>query len=218
MTEDAQKILYLGLEPPQENPNVVHFPVIQINPRSCHSHDIKQAFSNILEYTHFIFTSKTAVRIFYQLVKQFEIDEKKINQTSIIAVGQSTAQSIKTYGKKNADYIAKQECAEGIIDILKTIKLEQTHFFWPHSSGARNVITNFFIENKIALTECLLYDTIPIQMTSLPSLESFNEIIFTSPSTVSSFVNLFGKIPKDKKLTCIGPVTQSYLNQALIDS
>ena len=81
----------------------------------------------------------------------------------------------------------------------------------PRSSRSRPVIAQFFQEKEIRYQACDLYDTVTQALKPKPDLKLVDEIVFTSPSTVSAFLEIFGKLPKDKKLTAIGPVTQEML-------
>jgi uroporphyrinogen-III synthase len=40
----------------------------------------------------------------------------------------------------------------------------------------------------------------------------FDEIVFTSPSTVAAFKEIFGALPRGKKLVAIGPITEEALD------
>ena len=58
---------------------------------------------------------------------------------------------------------------------------------------------------------CPIYDTRTVQPKVVPDLTKVDEIVFTSPSTVKAFLDVFSEIPQDKKLTTIGPVTEQAL-------
>ena len=96
---------------------------------------------------------------------------------------------------------------------MRTQSLEKTHFFFPRSSLSRNVIINFFQKNYILFQDCFIYDTITQKKQPIPNLEDIDEIIFTSPSTIKAFLEIFSAIPLDKKLTTIGPITQKALSE-----
>jgi uroporphyrinogen-III synthase len=51
----------------------------------------------------------------------------------------------------------------------------------------------------------------------VPNLAAFDEIVFTSPSTIEAFLAIFGALPRDKILTPVGPVTEAALRLALSD-
>lgn len=200
------RCLYLGLElPPQPHDTLyTHYPVIATLPRTPGDPKILEAFRKIPEYTHVIFTSKSGVRTFFQLLGHFNC---AIDHLKMIAVGSKTAAELKQYGITEA-LVAKNETAEGIVELLQSLDLTGSNFFWPHSALSRTVISSFLKAKKLTFTDCIVYDTVPCQLESPPSLDRFDAISFTSPSTVKAFIQIFGSIPKDKTLNAIGPITQ----------
>jgi len=190
------KMLYVGLNAPSSD-RVVHCPLIEIVPRKVH---------NIPQATHLIFTSQSAVRIF--------CESNDHNNKTIISVGKSTTRALNQYGI-DVQYTASTETAEGVVEVLETIPKEKAYFLWPHASGARTVISDYLRSNNYTFCDYPLYDTKTRFPKEIPNLSQFNEIYFTSPSTVDAFIEVFGEIPKGKKLSTIGPVTQEYLSQKM---
>ncbi len=201
------KTLYLGLRAP--NAVVTHYPIIKIYPRSPKIPGITLAFEEMAYYTHIILTSQTAVKIFFDYLTHFN---QNCTQ-KIIAVGQKTTQAVEKRGY-SVSHAAEEETAEGIVALLRRMELKDAYFFWPHSALSRAVLTDYFEENKIKFRSCILYDTKPYQSGPLPCLDDFDEIVFTSPSTVTAFRLFFGGFPKGKRLTSIGPITRKALNQS----
>lgn len=217
MTEFTQKktVLYVGLEPPDlavEAINYIHCPLIQIQPRPYVDREISATFSRIGEYTHFVFTSKSAVRIFFAYLPLFQDVETCLKGKIFLAVGKGTARELHKYGSENI-FTATQETAEGIVALLEKMNLDHAFFFWPHAAGARKILSHFLEEKKIAFEECVLYDTKGVFPDVPPDLTTIDEIHFTSPSTIDAFLELFGEIPADKMVSCIGPVTEAYLER-----
>jgi|GEM_PF-2396499 len=186
------KTLYLGLDPTGfERDNLVHFPVIEIHP-------INADVTPVKDYSHLIFTSKTAVRIF------FDLCNVSLEGKSFFAVGPGTASELKKRGCEAK--VAEESTQEGMI---RLIKQEKTSFFFPKSSRAREKLPQYLREN----TQCHIvdiYDT-KVKKQEPIDLEEFSEIVFTSASCVDGFLEIFGEIPKGKKLTCIGPITEEKL-------
>lgn len=201
-----KQTLYLGLEVPDEfrNGSTVHCPFIRIIPRGSDP-IITQAFHNLKNYTHIIFTSRNAVSIFFDLA-----GEKPITNQMIISVGQRTDEKLREYGIES-DLIAAEETAEGIIETLKPLNLQGAHFFLPQSAIARSVIKNWLEEQAIAHTVCPIYDTVSNLPDPLPDLDHFDKIVFTSPSVVRAFMEAYGRLPEGKEFICKGPVTKSAL-------
>lgn len=207
------KTLYLGLEfsHKYQTELIVHCPFISIVPKPKSDPLIIQAFQKFSVYTHMIFTSRNAVSIFFDLADAFAIDRKMILNKTMISVGQRTAEKLKEYSIVS-DFIATQETAEGIIDVLRCLDRKKAHFFLPQSAIARMVIPDWLTKQQIDHTACPIYDTLPNLPDPLPDLNEFNKIIFTSPSVVRSFIQAYGSLPTAKTLICKGPITQRCLD------
>lgn len=216
MESTNKKILYLGLELPKtlKNKNALHYPIIKIIPYPLDTHEVQITFRKIPSYTHIVFTSKSAVHIFFQYLPSFGFTLEHLRDKDFVAVGQATADLIGEHGIQ-ASIVPLEETAEGIVRELRSLPLEQAHIFWPHSALSRPILKDFFEQHSLHYTECILYETHP-QRPSVPApdLSQIDEIVFTSPSTVNAFIEIFGQLPKDKHLTAIGPVTQTRLNSA----
>ncbi len=214
MFTNKKSILYLGLNPShyQKERPMVHCPVIKIVPRSKECPEIREVFSKIEEYSHIVFTSKNGVRIFFDCLEAFGHDREKLKSAVVIAVGRITALCLEKEGL-SANYVAGNECQEGIIDILSEIDLEGANILLPRSSIARPLLSEYLEEHKIKHQICSLYDTITHRPDELPNLNDVGEIIFTSPSTVDAFFEIFDRVPEDIQLTALGPITRKALRE-----
>ncbi len=103
-----------------------------------------------------------------------------------------------------------------MIEVLKLHHLEDAYVFYPRSSLARKNLEQFLQEKGIRHQVCDLYQTEFQKPEPVPHLEEIDEIVFTSPSTVRGFIEVFGAVPRDKKLTCIGPVTEQFLKKSFL--
>ncbi len=204
--------LHVGLEspPPCIDKRFLHRPLIKIQPREPTSEDILHAFQALADYTHFIFTSKSAVRIFFDYFKALGCRKDVLDNKCIIAVGQATAGCLRS-NEVQVNITAKKEQAEGIIEELEGVDLTRAHIFWPHSALSRPILADYFHRRAVKYTECVLYDTIPSDLDLSVDFQSVDEIIFTSPSTVDAFLVRFKEIPADKRLICKGSITEQYL-------
>lgn len=202
-------VLYLGISPPSSTNLIeyIHCPLIQTIPRDPNSPDIQSACSAMDEYTHIIFTSKSAADHFCSICS----DINRINTKEKIAIGSKTAAKMQNKGIP-ATQIAKTETAEGVIALLESISLEDAFIFWPHSSLSRSTLTDFFQSQSIRYRDVILYETVPRPPTLFPEMDRIEEIVFTSPSTVDAFLKIFGPLPQDKLLTPIGPITAQKLH------
>lgn len=198
-----KKVLYLGTDPHhfECDRKIVHLPLIQIIP--CE--EAKEAFQEMEKYTHLIFTSKNAVEIFFSFYK-----EKLINKI-FVSVGKVTAKHLEAHGY-TPQLVAREETQEGIIQLLKNENLSDAYLFLPRSSLSRPILVDFLRAAGVAFCAVTLYKTELLKPKVVPDLNEFEEIIFTSPSTVEAFFQLFQNIPMNVKLTPIGPITSKALN------
>lgn len=208
-----RKSFYLGIDLPPpvfQDRRLLHRPIIAIAPRDFDEPEVLLAFRDYLLYSHFIFTSKNAVRLFFKALQHYNYLAIFLIYKTIIAVGEATNNVLKDHGFK-ANIVAKEETAEGLVEALKDISNPSNYFFWPHAKSARPVISDYLKSQNLKYRECVLYETIPSPTFKMHDLNYFDEIIFTSPSTVDTFLSHANALPKDKILTGIGPITDSYL-------
>ncbi len=201
----SKKTLYLGLRPKQlasEN-EVVFYPIIKIQAYNLLDKAFDRMWHEFSAFTHLIFTSKTTVDLLLSCVTKEQIKDK-----TIIAIGRETEKKLLSYEIKSI--VCKEETSEGVVEVLKT--LVNPYILYAHSKNARTVIGTFLKENNINHLNISIYE--PQINLAMPQvdLNHFDEVFFTSPSTVDAFFSRFNNIPAVLKLSCIGPITQNYLN------
>lgn len=185
-------ILYLGLDPSRwkTNKSILHYPVIQIVPHK------ERCLTDVSSVTHLLFTSRSAAMLWDTFTNQ-----------QIVAVGEATAFVLREKGV--CPVVAPHATQEGVIELLSTWGLRGAYIVWPRSSKARDILADY-LSSLEPLTRSLiidLYETHYQKLEPVPSLDRVEEIVFTSPSTVEGFLRIYGSLPKEKKLTAIGPVT-----------
>lgn len=180
-----KETLYLGLR----CPNVMwhHFPIIEIEPIP---------FEPVTGATHYLFTSRTAAKMYLPY----------LTRKPIFCTGRATAKELNGFETR----IAALEQAEGVVELLKNENLEGAHIVWPRAEGARDVISNY-LKGRCRLTEIPLYRSRTTGRTP-PDITSFSRLMFTSPSTVKAFQELFGSLPTGAEAVGIGAVTSSFLS------
>lgn len=191
MSVELAKVLYLGL---RAKPNTYHYPVI----RTEFCADLAPALALWDRFTHLIFTSQTAVAYW-----PGPWDKQ------IIAIGEATGQALRHRGLH--PQIAPEPTQEGIIQLLQNLS---GYFLIPRSRRARPLLAAYLRERQIPHLLLDLYDTHFQKPEPVPNLAHFEEIVFTSPSTVEGFLRIYGAFPPGKKLTPIGPVTAQKLDEA----
>jgi len=188
------RILYLGIDPSRYvyDGLLTHCPIIQTIPAVL-DEETKRMWPLI---THVLFTSRSAVTHW-----PLPLAEKVV-----LSIGHSTSASLPS-----PSLIAPSATQEGVIALLEKMDLLNAFILWPRSSRSRSLLLEYFAEQKIHVHVFDLYTTCLRRPEVLPDLSLFDEIVFTSPSTVEAFLELYGSIPAGKKITPIGPVTAKTL-------
>ncbi len=199
-----KRVLYLGTEGKK---GMVHLPLIEIIPRDFQGFEIQTAMTDFSEYTHVILTSKNGARIFCDCMKYYKV---KFQGKKIFAVGKVTTKALEERGVK-VDEVAVEETQEGMIHLLAMEDLDDAYVLLPQSSRARSALSTSLMLRRARHQKVSIYDTKKKIPSVKPDLESFDEIIFTSPSTVEAFSEAFTVVPKEIKLTAIGAITRSIL-------
>lgn len=197
------RILYLGLDPSRfvHQGCLVHYPIIRTVP--LQGPKIEEIQALWPAFTHVLFTSRTAVQLLPQDLKGKQI----------CVIGKATAAALAS--QKGVLHIAPTPTQEGMIDLLRTLDLQKAYFFYPRSALSRDVLENFFQQQRIRAHIVDLYETLVQIPGPLPDLNAFDEIVFTSPSTVHAFKQIFGSLPEGKRSTAIGPITAQALERLL---
>lgn len=196
---NSKKILYFGLDPTRYPQDVVHYPLIKT--QVFEFEKIKIYFES--QHTHVLFTSREAVKYFFQ----YEPKKNKI----YLCVGEATAKRVEGFGAQ-VSHIAEEAHGEGVIEMLHRLKWGR--ILYPHSAQARSLLPDYLKERGIPFA---LYDTIPC-VSTLPDLNPFDRLVFTSPSTVEVFASLCKSLPPQEKCEAIGPITKKALEKLFCTS
>jgi hydroxymethylbilane synthase len=204
-----KRVLYLGTDPSGyvTEGTLVHHPLIHITPRSVHLPEIALAYAQMPLYTHLLLTSKNAAGLLFAYHSVQALAEKEI-----CAIGKATAAEIEKRGLR-VKWVAEEETQEGMIAQLKKEALDSAYLFYPRSSRARPQLKNFLESLNIRHRVCDIYDTSTNSALPFLPLEEFDELVFTSPSTVEAFFERYAQIPPGVTIKAIGPVTLAALKR-----
>lgn len=113
-----------------------------------------------------------------------------------------------------ADLILKKETSKGLLaEFRKIIRPSTIKIFLPRSDISDEGLKEGLEKLGAKVTTSFAYrNVMPKDLPDL-DLNFFNEIIFTSPSTVRNFKKRYRKVPKNVKIRCIGEVTSQEANR-----
>ena len=209
------KVLYLGtdIEHFSSKLEVIHYPVIRIQERGLEQLEIYEAFLKLPQFTHILCTSKHTVQILCRYAKEIFSDPYPFLHRKCLAIGNVTQEHLRRRGIEPL-WKSQEERQEGILPFLEKISLD-AYVFYPRSSKARLLLQRYLQQKKIACEVLDLYHTTLQKIEPVPSLEEVEEIMFTSPSTVEGFFQIFSEIPPGKKISFQGKVTRDFFQQKI---
>ncbi len=194
----------------EKGAQVMHLPSIEISAITPNNKLLK-AIDMLESYYCIIFTSVNSVSAFFDALYKKGKDTRSLHGIKVIPIGDATASFLTARGVV-PDHLPKQFTSEGIIDVLKGLAVRNKKYLLPRAKEARDIIVEFI---TLQGGTC---DVIPVYKTCLPKkirrLEEKPDIVtFTSSSTVTNFIKLYGKgALKDANIASIGPVTTKTLS------
>ena len=203
----GRRILFTGLSQERffAKGTYFHVPLIKIEPLS----DYKQFDSNLKRIDRFdwiVFASRFGVEYFFKRLRLIGSDVRALKGIKIAAVGASTKNRLFDFGI-STDLVPKIESSKGLIERFKKEDLNGKRIFLPRSDLSDKNLENRLKTLGAKISSSFAYtNVIPEYLPDL-DLGFFDEIMFTSPSTVRNFKKRYKGLPKGIKVSCIGEVT-----------
>ncbi len=170
------RVLYMGLELNHTYSfipgKLIHYPLIRVRERSSRRMPDFSSFNAI------IFTSKTAVRLFFQKYRPENL--------KIYAIGDYTRMEIEKLGF-SVEGVSPRPDSDVFAEMIK--KLNYNQILYPCSSLSNNKILSLPEVQKL-----VLYDVIPVKRKKL-DLNEFQGVYFSSSSTVEAFYGIYKNFP-----------------------
>lgn len=218
-SQESTRILYTGTNPSKYSSfgNIVHWPMIQIEKADIPQEQMKALTQRLSEYDIIIFTSRFGVEYFYDSLKSIDFDIAQLQKKLFAVIGEATYNTLLKHGF-NATIMAEVETARGLLEVLKKkTTLNAKRVLFPRSALPNPFLKSALENLGASVDEVVVYQNIKPAKKDLPALE-IDKVMFTSPSTVSNFLEDYQAIPKSWKIIAKGPVTQEALKEAGYES
>ena len=92
---------------------------------------------------------------------------------------------------------------------------ENPTVFFPHSSLSPDVIPVELRRMGYSVKSVVAYNNVMPKNPRRVNINHFKRIVFTSPSTIDNFIELYGKLPEDTEFITRGPITQAHLEEVM---
>ncbi|AFS79461.1 uroporphyrin-III C-methyltransferase HemD [Gottschalkia acidurici 9a] len=185
------------------------------------SSNIDKYKEKLSQYDYIVLTSINAVEIFFERLKELEIDIRELKGRFIV-IGPKTYDTVK---KKGIIPFAMSDhfISENLLEKMKEFIKRGDKIILPQSKISRNLLYEGLIKEGCLVDKVDLYDTvegdIKIHGSISERLEKIDVILFTSPSTVRNLINMVGiDNIKHKKIIAIGSITKSEVDKWGLES
>jgi uroporphyrinogen III methyltransferase/synthase len=199
---------------------VIIFPTIQIVPPDRFD-DLDQAIDAITIYDWIIFTSANGVKFFFKRFRELKKDIRDMKGPGICAIGPATASSIENMGLR-VDIVPDEYISEGVVKAFEGRNLQGKKVLLPRAEIARDIIPDGLSKLGATVDVITAYRTVNSgrkkdELYYWIKQNKVDVITFTSPSTVTNFIDIIGnneRLPENIKIACIGPVTSAAAQEA----
>ena len=195
---------------------VIQFPTIETKP-ILNNAALDRATDQLAMYNWVIFTSVNAVEYFYCQLRENGKDARSLGNARICAVGQKTVAALDQIGIL-ADYVPSQY--RGVVLAAELEGVEGQKILLPRASIAADDLPNGLRDRGAIVDTIPIYETVKAGAEGREVLEAdlhngrIDMVTFTSSSTVTNFLEMFGSPPSTALLdqvhiAVIGPSTEA---------
>ena len=100
-------------------------------------------------------------------------------------------------------------------EYLFICQYENPVVYFPHSQLTPEDLPKALNEMGYHVISIVAYNNVMPKNPRRVNINHFKRIVFTSPSTIDHFIELYGKLPEDTEFITRGPVTQAHLEEVI---
>jgi uroporphyrinogen III methyltransferase/synthase len=195
----------------------IEFPTIEVIPPESYD-PMDRAIQSIENYDWLLFTSVNGVKYFFQRLEELGNDIRCLRDIKVGAIGPKTAGAIRAKGIR-PDLMPAEYRAESVAEAFKKEVSGNVKILLPRAAGAREVLPEELSSMGCYVEVVEAYrtvrpDTGKEEILSMLKKGNIHMVTFTSSSTVTNFMEIFGeggdrikKWMEKISVACIGPVT-----------
>lgn len=177
------------------------------------SEPLKKAFDKLSDYQWIVFTSPTGVRIFFDKLRQMELDIRRLGTCKVAAIGEGTRKALKERGIM-VDFMPEVYHGEALGAGLAQICSPGCQILIPRAKEGNQSLVNNLEQAGAVVDDIPTYTTIYETQEIIDETSEFQEgtidcAVFTSASTVKGFAESVKGLDFSKvKAACIGRQTR----------
>jgi len=185
---------------------ITHQPLIHLE-SVAQTATLNRILRRLNQFDWIFFTSRHSVDFFFQFLNKLGKDSRSLGKVKVASVGQSTTNKLLQYGII-PELQAGRESSEGLLKDLDIKDVPIGKVLLPRSSLGLPILPNGLEERGWTVTKLVLYTNQYPEGLKPLDWESFDLIDFSSPSCVTNFQRLYGKLPAENQVILKGLETE----------
>ncbi|MDD4991916.1 MAG: uroporphyrinogen-III C-methyltransferase [Paludibacter sp.] len=193
------------------NGKIINQPLFEVTALEDKTEVIAE-INQLSAYDWIIFTSRYAVKYFFDTLKEQGKDTRSLYSLKIASIGASTTKALNARGIF-PDLEPAEDSSYGMLESFAKLTGEKGRILIPRSEKALPIIPDGLTAQGWEVKSLIAYrNQIPENLKAL-DLTQFAGVIFASPSCVDNFIKLYGALPEGKEFITMGRVTETKLNE-----
>lgn len=181
--------------------DVVCTPLIEIKP-VADDRLLREAADNLHGYDYLLFTSRHAVEHFARFLSQ-----PLSHSIRVVSIGATTTAALHQAG---FTHVSETDNDNSYAAIEWFSRQPLGRVLIPRSNLALSILPDGLRTRGFKVTTVTAYRNCMPAAPEVVDMSTIDRIVFTSPSTISHFVSLYGSLPADKIYETRGPITRKY--------
>jgi uroporphyrinogen III methyltransferase/synthase len=209
--ENQPRVLLTGTSTHAHYSHAHHTPLIKIE-KIADNKDLENAIQAINSFDWIIFTSRYGVYYFFEAWNKIHSDMQDLAKIRMASVGKTTTSELNKY-QITPDLEPEIESAKGLIAHFQKENLTGKRILLPRSNKGLKALSEALAKLGNQVTDIPVYRNTINEKAEKVDLSLFQKIIFSSPSGVEAFTQLYGEIPSGIQLIAKGETTEQKLKE-----
>ena len=212
-SEQPSRWIYTGIDLDgfREDGIPVHSPMNEIRSADL-SNDNIDILTSLDQFDRVIFTSRYAVRQFFEQLYQTGLDARALHKINITSMGKVTAKELRQNGIL-ATIMNEDESIEGLVNSFREQKLKSEKILIPCSVGSQSPLSKMLTELGHDVKKLPVFHSVMPDNIVRYNLDEMTGVIFTSPKSVEHFIKFYGGIPDHLTLKVRGKQTAKKIKE-----
>jgi uroporphyrinogen III methyltransferase/synthase len=210
-----QKVLLTGTSRSDypEAADIRHTPLIRVD-RIADNSRLTAAIKRVSAFDWIIFTSRYGVRYFFEAFDELKADIRSLAGVQLASVGKTTTAELNRR-MIYPDVEPETESAEGLVQRFRESGVTNRRMLIPRSDKGLQYLSEELKKLGNQVLDLPVYRNTVREEAEKVNLAQFQKIVFSSPSGVDAFMQIYGEMPSGVQLIARGKTTETSLTAAI---